>query len=65
MISAMTQANADHAPQFALLVRRPGLDVNDCRAARRVIEGLVIEALAAPLQARQISRNRGPVAKSS
>lgn len=44
-IWAMTQAYADHAPQFALLLGKPALDAGDFNAAQQVIEDLVLGAL--------------------
>ncbi|MBI5716643.1 MAG: TetR family transcriptional regulator C-terminal domain-containing protein [Burkholderiales bacterium] len=46
MIWAMTQAYADHASQFALLLGRPALGDAEFKAAQRVIEQLVWGALA-------------------
>jgi len=45
MIWAMTQAYADHAAQFALLLGRPGLEAADFGAAQRTIEAMVLGAL--------------------
>jgi TetR/AcrR family transcriptional regulator len=42
---AVTQAYADHAAQFALLLGKPALDARDFAAARRVIEALVLGGL--------------------
>lgn len=44
-IWAMTQAYADHAPQFALLLGKPALAASDFKAAQQVIEELVLGAL--------------------
>jgi TetR/AcrR family transcriptional regulator len=45
MIWAMTQAYADHAAQFALLLGRPALAAADFRAAQRTIEAMVLGPL--------------------
>ena len=42
---AMTQAYADLAPQFALLLGKPALDEKDFAAAQAVIERLVLAGL--------------------
>jgi TetR/AcrR family transcriptional regulator len=42
---AVTQAYADHAAQFALLLGKPALDARDFAAAQRVIETLVLAGL--------------------
>ena len=44
-IWAMTQAYADHAPQFALLLGKEVLQAADFNAAQQVIEELVLGAL--------------------
>jgi TetR/AcrR family transcriptional regulator len=46
MIWAMTQAYADHAPQFALLLGKPALDAADFDAAQQVILRMAWGALA-------------------
>jgi len=46
VIWAVTQAYADLAPQFALLLGKPALDKADFAAARAVIERLVLRGLA-------------------
>lgn len=48
MIWAMTQAYADHAPQFALLLGKPALDDEDLAAAHDVILRMAWGALAPP-----------------
>lgn len=48
MIWAMTQAYADHAPQFALLLGRAALGEAEFKAAQGVIEQLAWGALAPP-----------------
>jgi TetR/AcrR family transcriptional regulator len=46
VIWAVTQAYADLAPQFALLLGKPALDSADFSAARAVIERLVLRGVA-------------------
>jgi TetR/AcrR family transcriptional regulator len=46
VIWAVTQAYADLAPQFALLLGKPALDGTDFSAARAVIERLVLRGVA-------------------
>lgn len=46
VIWAVTQAYADLAPQFALLLGKPALDTSDFAAAQAVIERLVLRGLA-------------------
>ncbi len=48
LLWAMTQAYADLAPQFALLLGKPALESADYAAAQRVIERLVLAALGTP-----------------
>lgn len=48
MIWAMTQAYADHAPQFALLLGKPALGDDDLAAAHDVILRMAWGALAPP-----------------
>ena len=48
VIWAMTQAYADLAPQFALLLGKPALDETDFEQARQLITELVVGTLARP-----------------
>jgi TetR/AcrR family transcriptional regulator len=64
---AATQAYADLAPQFALLLGKPALDAADFAAARQVITRLVLGGLglaAAPSDAAPAGQPRPPARKA-